>query len=1106
MRRVVGLSLILVLLVATAQADPAAFHGLDVGCSWPGLSPDGSIVVGQVDYWRNQAFRWTAAQGLVRLGNVPSGATAVSGNGMVVGWSGEGGDARAYLWTPQGALRNLGALASIPGFTYEHSATANGISADGTVVVGRDVSVKYDPPPWDPPWEPPDSMDFQYQYRAFRWTANDGRMIELEQGAEAISVSADGNVIVGDGTTGQAFRWTETRGTESLGVLDAGCPVSLAEDVSADGSVIVGCSYVNRPGTSSYIPTGFRWTPDRHMVPLDIVAQAVSGDGSVIVGKPFTDDARLSSLCIWDEENGTREIADLLAAHGASVSGWTLTGGAAWFEDISADGRTIVGIGIDPPGRQDTFRAVLPEYAWTGGTGNFNNRFKWPIQIVPGKYAAAIFSQSPGTDVVQFTEDTSTNQVIVRNSDVTFQLNGHTYTAGSAGPLAGLLTGTTGQASVIVGDAAAPGAKLTIASGTLIAANGVQIHPGSTLALATAEGAFPLEQANIETDHLIIEKPGSDVGRLEGSGKISAMNDLGKTNVLNQGIVSPGQPYSLTSTGSLWFPREIEAQLQVKGDFVQTSTGSLSVTLDRNKNKITPGNYLPPAFPLVVDGQASLDGTLVINRADNFIPDVGDRYYVMSYGNLEGRFRKLSGAIDDDKFFGLLYKENELQAITLETPRRLGGGTRLTSNGQPANQRDNLILVTHGWKDDADGWVTTLALQMAVKATEAGHGTWDVLTVDWRNYAAGTEDHFNWSPWAAAANAIDIGESIGLWLDDRGFADHDNIHVLGHSAGSWLVDSLADYLKRTGSPAKVHVTLFDAFVPSNGPEFAGARTDEGEKVALGDSATWAEQFVDAHFLPYTSVTLPDAFNVDVTQLYTGPGLPFGFEGHGWPIEWYLETVLSPTDPENNKYGFFLSAEYAGYLHSHESDGWHRGLRVKLEPASHPDLIEGMDWVELALSEEQSVVSDTGTATFTPDGLVLETGSPVMVTSFVELAEPASLLSFDFEFLSDADGLLSVYFQGQEITEIEESLIPEGLGLLNSGDLWLGQEFDPGTYSLLFRLDPLDDRQSVVRISNVQFGSFVLAAVPEPASLVLLGVGAAILLLGARFRRLGRRPA
>ena len=48
-------------------------------------------------------------------------------------------------------------------------------------------------------------------------------------------------------------------------------------------------------------------------------------------------------------------IADLLTASGINLGGWTLTSARA----VSADGLTIVGVGINPAGNEEVWIATL---------------------------------------------------------------------------------------------------------------------------------------------------------------------------------------------------------------------------------------------------------------------------------------------------------------------------------------------------------------------------------------------------------------------------------------------------------------------------------------------------------------------------------------------------------------------------------------------------------------------------------------------------------------------------------------------------------------------------------------------------------------------------
>ena len=189
-------------------------------------------------------------------------------------------------------------------------------------------------------------------------------------GSWAYGVSADGSVVVGRSLSDrgfEAFRWTQD-GMVGLGdlpgaVWPGGRYDSSATSVSADGSVVVGY------GRSASGAEAFRWTQDG-MVSLGglpgvgydpsnmliSAATSVSADGSVVVGYARSGEGKGNEAFIWDEINGMRSLLDVLKSHEVpEVAGWSL----ALAKAISADGLTIVGYGVNPSGQSEAWRATL---------------------------------------------------------------------------------------------------------------------------------------------------------------------------------------------------------------------------------------------------------------------------------------------------------------------------------------------------------------------------------------------------------------------------------------------------------------------------------------------------------------------------------------------------------------------------------------------------------------------------------------------------------------------------------------------------------------------------------------------------------------------------
>jgi uncharacterized membrane protein len=84
------------------------------------------------------------------------------------------------------------------------------------------------------------------------------------------------------------------------------------------------------------------------------VAADVCADGSVVVGDGSS--ASGTEAFVWDAMNGMRSLKDVLTnVYSLDLTGWTLTEASA----ISADGRTIVGRGINPLNQQEAWVANL---------------------------------------------------------------------------------------------------------------------------------------------------------------------------------------------------------------------------------------------------------------------------------------------------------------------------------------------------------------------------------------------------------------------------------------------------------------------------------------------------------------------------------------------------------------------------------------------------------------------------------------------------------------------------------------------------------------------------------------------------------------------------
>ncbi len=328
-------------------------------------------------------------QGLGELagGGYYSNAQAVSGDGStVVGYSTSGSGTEAFYWRAGGPIQGLGDLSG--GGFYS---IAYGASYDGSVIVGRTATARGAEPFR---WTAATGLESLGIYGgyvfadacsgdgsvivgtgpgyAFRWTAASGAVdlgtfSSTYDTKAAFGVSADGSVVAGYGVNGQAkaFVWTPAGPTVRLPDLPGGSFQGYAKAVSADGLVVVGGS----DRTSDSHREAFRWTSAGGIVPLGRLdddtesdALGVSGDGGVIVGHG-REGLGPGRAFIWDAQNGMRDLKTVLQdVHGLDLAGWTLRQA----NDISADGRVIVGYGVNPSGDTEAWVAVIPEPATLG--------------------------------------------------------------------------------------------------------------------------------------------------------------------------------------------------------------------------------------------------------------------------------------------------------------------------------------------------------------------------------------------------------------------------------------------------------------------------------------------------------------------------------------------------------------------------------------------------------------------------------------------------------------------------------------------------------------------------------------------------------------------
>lgn len=509
----------------------------------------------------------------------------------------------------------------------------------------------------------------------------------------------------------------------------------------------------------------------------------------------------------------------------------------------------------------------------------------------------------------------------------------------------------------------------------------------------------------------------------------------------------------------------------IQGDYFQSGAGNLVFSISSENALETK---------LAITGTANFAGTITVTR-NNLDPAVGSRYPLISYKSVNGHFATFNGSIiDDDRFFGLDYQDSKLDLITLQTPRRVGAkgpAGRLTDSDASSA---NLVLITHGAYSDTKEWATRMATAFANRKELSQD--WTIATVDWQPYAK-----LPAMPSEIARRAHQIGDSLANWMREQNLA-YDHVHAIGHSAGSWLVNSFGDSLLASGQAAYVHDTFLDAYVPPGGIQDAG----QADPV-LGKYASFADHYVDRRLVPGTNETLEYAANVEVTQRDPAFAWPLPINrvvhDHGWPYEWYIQSIENPTDPGLYATGYVRTFEYLGFNPTPKPPV---GERLVL-PFRINDNVPTVRWdstIPISPSIVPFVSSSEADVSVTPTEIQLNahsikgspesasddpTGQATTVTLFVPLDQSTDSLRLQFQFEGGASGFLSVFFDGINIVQYDQRFLAEASYF--SGDLWLGDIYEPGTHTLLFRLDPYDGFDSEIALSSIEFG----VVLPEPIS-------------------------
>ena len=243
---------------------------------------------------------------------------------------------------------------------------------------------------------------------------------------------------------------------------------------------------------------------------------------------------------------------------------------------------------------------------------------------------------------------------------------------------------------------------------------------------------------------------------------------------------------------------------------------------------------------------------------------------------------------------------------------------------------DKIVVVTHGWIDKgASGWPADIG-RAFIERTDPNE--WVCAFFDWKGGAGVV------SPVDAAKYGRDIAGPRLVAAISKLPNRFRHVHLTGHSAGSWTINSAAKLICEKLPAATLHLTYLDAYVPSG--------WDPGD---LADIAAWSSKttcYAEHYYtkditLRVTELDLPNTFNVDITAID-----PW-FKEHEFPYRWYCASISGGFDRfdekkskvvvshEGTEYGFARSLE-AGKVNWRKSLTLKKGAgAIRLRPENAP---------------------------------------------------------------------------------------------------------------------------------------------------------------------------
>lgn len=367
----------------------------------------------------------------------------------------------------------------------------------------------------------------------------------------------------------------------------------------------------------------------------------------------------------------------------------------------------------------------------------------------------------------------------------------------------------------------------------------------------------------------------------------------------------------------------------------------------------------------------------------------------------------------------------------------------------------------------------------------------------------------NEDPEYAHWNAAFSGDIVARYLKKLGYK---RFHLIAHSAGSNLIETVKDYLLDSDLKPEIHMTFLDPYDPP---------VSETEISRYGKRAEWVDNYLDTSTFAGEVSDIGDpkntlyyGFNFDVTQSALIPDV-LGLK-HGWPHEFYAESITN----DGFSYGFPLSLEFNGSIDILSSLKPYRTCTLPDGRQPCTQIMPGQP-----ISDAHEVVCQAGSGKCvgeidrqtSEDAISLiqtASGFDITLTNTENTSDPAAIflnqflpdgathVSFDYQLEGDRGGIAVVTFAGKPVRLLTGAIADSRT--VKVKPVWLGDSVLEGVHSLGFVLKNVFEGKSTLRVTNITFHRFgwKFSPTPEPqvdqaSSTIAMGWSA---LRGATFYR------